>query len=287
MALTKVQILRCAIAIGMEPSRAKLAALEAVVAKDKRVKMVNKTIRLMFREGAEDIVLDTDQTSLQWRILKYLKKKKWISKPKADLKRAWGSAKKANAREGRKAFLGGYGKEKALKRTRAIFTQPEQWLCYQVAINGKVTSPFQVCDFLALTEKALRTGKGKALIEFLAGLHENRKCAGNHEKLNSNTLIMSLMWVFPSVPFWLLPSRIIAEFIRVLMREERPASSESISSAITEAGLIRVPKTVLMKFFSSSADGEGKALLAEISKQSKFDVSECFKGRRRRSKRSQ
>jgi hypothetical protein len=119
------------------------------------------------------------------------------------------------------------------------------------------------------------------LIEFLARLRHNYKKPGSHDKINPNKQIMSLMWVFPSIPFWLLPSRIIAEVIRVLLEEKTAATSSTINGAITVAGLVRIPDTVLEEFFSSSADAKGKALLAEISKQAQFDVNDCFSGRRR------
>lgn len=280
MALTEAQfakVVKELILSGMPDNAA--AILEAHLAREKQKQ---QHFRELFVEGSSEITLDTDRTSLQWRILKYLKKKSWISDPEADLKKAWESAKQANAQQGVSAYLGGQGKEKApTKDLRAIFPEIEQWLCYQAAAEGVFTPPFTLEDFLALAKKSFVAGQGTALIGFLGRLRLNHEKSGGHGKFNPNKLIMSLMWVFPSVPFWLLPSRAIAEFIRVALDEETAATAETINNAIRTAGLVRIPETVLDDFYSSSADAKGKALLAEITKQALFDVSTCFAGRRR------
>lgn len=278
MALSKAQISRAGQTLAFPTSRTNPARLATRVDHEERIQ---NRFRELFQEGSKSIILDADRTSLQWRILKYFQMKKWISDPKADLERAWVSAKKANAQQGMNAFLGGQGKEKGpTKNLRSIFSQTDQWLLYQAATAGTFSPPFFLQDFLDCVEKAFVAGKGTVIIEFLGRIRNNNKRAGGHEKINPNTLIMSLMWVFPSVPFWLLPSRIIAEVIRVLLEKEKAAASSAINDAIIRAGLVRIPDTVLEKFFSSAADAKGKALLKEISMQAQFDAMTCFSGRR-------
>jgi len=104
MGLTQIEILRCASALAKPAARAKLAALEAVVAKDKAIQ---QHFRELFKEGSPDIVLDTNRTSLQWRILDYCAGKGWIKSPANLLEKAFKSARKADVKQNRLLFLGG------------------------------------------------------------------------------------------------------------------------------------------------------------------------------------
>ena len=276
--MTQIEILRCALASSKPTALPKLAALKEEV----RNKTIQQYCRWYFEEGLPDIVLDTDHTSLQWRILKYLKKKNWITDPEADLKMAWESAKQANAQQGRNAFLGGQGKEKGpIKNLRALFSQAEQWVCYQAAIDGAFSPPFTLQYFLDSAKKAFLAGKGEALINLMIRLRHNHKRKKGHLTFNPHTLVMSLMWVSPSLPFWLLPSRPIADFIRVALQDENPQPEKTIYSAIREAGLVRISRSASSNFYKAAADPERKKLFEDISQELDFDISKCLAGRPR------
>jgi|GEM_PF-3283071 len=294
MALTPVDKLKCAFELAKLGSQVNPGILVTRIDRQKRIQ---EKFRKLFMEGPSTIVLDTDRNSLQWRILNYLKKKHWIDRPADLLNASLASAKVASENQFRQAFLGGSGKANALDKSRSKFEEYEQWLCYQAAIKGQIPPPFTIDDFTALVGRAYQKGVGKDLIGFLCGLHFNHKRRikelkkrdaevwaegqAEPEDFHPGILIMSLMWVFPPMPFWLFPSRAIADVIREVSEDIAAQKPETIDRAIKDAGLVRIPKGVSGKFFSVSADKKGKALLAEIEAQTKFDISTCFGGRRR------
>lgn len=264
--------------------------------------------REQFIEGSSEIVQDEDHTSLQWRILDYLVEKELIENPDDMLKQAFDSAKAANINQCRQEHLGEHGTGNAgvVAKKRVHFTPVEQWLCYQAAAKGKITPPFNIDDFTSLVGRALRQGSAKEMFGYMAAARTNydrrindpRKLNKEGQKahldFNPAILVMSLMWVFPPMPFWLLPSRVIAHAIHGLWDDKEDSASEAIKAAVRNknfqtidatikgARLCRISEVASNDFFATStlADKVGKALLDEITAQVGFDIQVCFGGRR-------
>ena len=238
--------------------------------------VIQEAIQELFIDGSKEILLDSSPNSLQWRTLTYLEKKRWIKEPKLLLKKAWLSAKKANAAETKKFFLG-TETEKSLKQKRGGFSRREQLLCSQAAIIGSFSTPFTAHDFAEFVERQFKAGNGLELLDFLKRLsvnHADRKSSG----FNPQTLVMSLLWTADWAPLWILPGRAIAEVVRLGLDEKKSRSSASINTAVRAAKLVRLPSIDVKKFYSHKVDAEGKSLHREISENTGFDISCCFRG---------
>jgi len=186
MALTPVDKLKCAFALARPGSQVNPGILETHIDRQKRIQERNQAkFRKLFMEGSSTIALETDRTSLQGRILNYLKKKDWIDCPTDLLNASLASAKVADENQFRQAFLGGSGKANALDISRSKFEEYEQWLCYQAAIKGQIPPPFTIDDFTALVGRAYQKGVGKDLIAMPFG---NSHSKSNHNILAENKI---------------------------------------------------------------------------------------------------
>lgn len=233
--------------------------------------------------GSGQTALDSDKGSLQWRILQTLYQHHKDGQLAAkDLEKAWASAQKVRRAEFINSALGGGGTEKNLKQFRAEYSESDQIICNQIANFGSLAPSFHLDEFIGLLKKAESKNKLPGVFKFIHALQDSSERRGGRLKYNVVATSLALFWTSPEVPLWLFPARNIAAWVNAFVHPPNKASVTSINSTIKDHGLFRLPTKDFNRLYSQTAPAEILELHKEISKITRQEVCDSFRGAKKK-----
>jgi len=238
--------------------------------------------------GAGQITLDTDETSLQWRILQNLYSDHCGGGTGVtDLERAFTSAQRVIHLEFRKSASGGGATEKKLKKLRGEYEEFDQFICCQVATCGHLEYPFHLDDFIQIVKREESTGKLPRLIEYLSALQSSSTRRGGRLKYNVIATSLALFWTAPDLPLWLFPTKNMVGWLNQCVTAGVPkniltqATAEGVDAIIRDHNLFRLPKELARKFASVNAPASIQVLYGEVIQTTRRDREDTFGGQRK------
>ena len=216
-----------------------------------------------------------DSNSLQERLLKFCGARKWLQKPKEELRKAEESRRSAFEKVKKEQIFGVHPRGGKSKDYAYVFrpdTSPNELFALNRALQsnnpGNALSHPEVVGIIA---RKFSLGAGDAVVRFLAARLEAYHPAAKESTesmrepvFNAALLFAAEHWTDPGKPLWLMPGAAAAKIVETHTGEK--VSRESFNGTARAHGLHRIDQKIWgeLAALKEAADVEGWNLRKEF-----------------------